>query len=162
LAIVAGLGIAALSFRLLPPLSPAFRTRRLMTLTLRDLRRLAIGPIPRQPADWEGRMYSRLCVVPDAAAPLVRAQLVTALSVGSAIVQLRLIDRRFGLGPELDAALESIARGNSAMAITRLGQLDGALAARPDAAGLQARGSILAISEGLTRHAAYFEAGARG
>jgi uncharacterized membrane protein YccC len=48
-AIVAGLGIAALSFRLLPPLSPASRTRRLMMLTLRDLRRLALGPIPRNP-----------------------------------------------------------------------------------------------------------------
>ena len=55
LAIVAGLAIAALSFRLVPPLSPAFRTRRLMKLTLRDLRRLAIGSIPRKPADWEGQ-----------------------------------------------------------------------------------------------------------
>jgi uncharacterized membrane protein YccC len=162
LAIVAGLGIAALSFRLLPPLSPAFRTRRLMTLTLRDLRRLAIGPIPRKPADWEGSMYSRLYAVPDAAAPLQRAQLVTALSVGSAIIQLRRIARRLDLGPELDAALEAVARGDSAMATTRLGQLDGALAARPDAAGLQARGSILAISEGLIQHARYFDAGEPG
>jgi uncharacterized membrane protein YccC len=162
LAIIAGLGVAALSFRLLPPLSPAFRTRRLMTLTLRDLRRLAIGPIPRQPADWEGRMYGRLCVVPDAAAPLQRAQLVTALTVGSEIIQLRRIADRLGLGPELDAALEAIARGHSAVATTRLGQLDGALAARPDAACLQARGSILAISEALIQHATYFDAGAPG
>ncbi|MBV8089408.1 MAG: FUSC family protein, partial [Alphaproteobacteria bacterium] len=161
-AIVAGLAVAALSFRLLPPLSPAFRTRRLMTLILRDLRRLAISPIPRNPADWEGRMYSRLCAVPDAAAPLQRAQLVTALSVGSEIIQLRRIAPHLGLGPELDAALEAMARGDSAMAITCLGQLDGALAARPDAAGLQARGSMLAISEGLTQHATYFDAGALG
>src|SRR6267154_6859386 len=35
LAIVAGVGAAALSFRLLPPLSPALRTRRLLALTLR-------------------------------------------------------------------------------------------------------------------------------
>ncbi len=41
--IVFGAGFAALSFRLLPPLSPAFRTRRLLALTLRDLRRLALG-----------------------------------------------------------------------------------------------------------------------
>jgi len=133
-----------------------------MTLTLRDLRRLAIGPIPREAADWEGSMYSRLCAVPDAAAPLQRAQLVTALSVGSAIIQLRRIARRLGLGPELDAALEAMARGDSAMATTRLAQLDGALAARPDAAGLQVRGSILAISEGLVQHATYFDAGAPG
>ena len=37
-AIVAGVGAAALSFRLLPPLSPAFRARRLLALTWRDLR----------------------------------------------------------------------------------------------------------------------------
>jgi uncharacterized membrane protein YccC len=162
LAIVAGLGIAALSFRLLPPLSPASRTRRLMMLTLRDLRRLALGPIPRRPADWEASIYSRLSSVPDRAAPLQRAQLVTALSVGSEIIQLRRIAPRLGLGPELDAALEAMARGDSAMATARLGQLDGALAARPDAAGLQARGLILAISEALTQHAAYFGAGAPG
>jgi uncharacterized membrane protein YccC len=162
LAIVAGLCVAALSFRLLPPLSPAFRTRRLMTLTLRDLRRLATGPIPRQPADWEGRIHSRLCAVPDAAAPLQRAQLVTALSVGSEIIRLRCIARRPGLGPELDAALEAMARGDSAMATARLGQLDGALAARPDASSLQVRGSILAILEALIQHATYFDAGVPG
>ena len=60
LAIVAGVGAGAFSFRLMPPLSPAFRTRRLLALTLRDLRRLATGPIPRTPDDWEGRMYGRL------------------------------------------------------------------------------------------------------
>ena len=48
------------------------------------------------------------------------------------------------------------------MATTRLGQLDVALAARPDAAGLQERGSILAVSEGLIQHATYFDAGAPG
>src|SRR5260370_10726809 len=59
LAIVAGVGAAAVSFRLMPPLSPAFRTRRLLALALRDLRRLATGPIPPTPDDCEGRMYGR-------------------------------------------------------------------------------------------------------
>jgi hypothetical protein len=36
LAIVAGIGAAALSFRLLPPLPQALRTGRLLALTLRD------------------------------------------------------------------------------------------------------------------------------
>ena len=75
LAIVAGLGIAAFSFRVLPPLSPASRTCRLMMLTLRDLRRLALRPVSRNPADWEGSIYRRLSAVPDAAAPIQRAQL---------------------------------------------------------------------------------------
>ena len=42
LALVGGSTVGALAFRLLPPLSPAIRTRRLLSLTLRDLRRLAM------------------------------------------------------------------------------------------------------------------------
>src|SRR5258708_38628419 len=64
LAIVAGLGAAAMSFRLLPPLSPTLRTRRLLALSLRDLRRLATGPIPRMANDWGSRISSRLSALP--------------------------------------------------------------------------------------------------
>jgi uncharacterized membrane protein YccC len=161
-AIVAGAGAAALSFRLLPPLSPAFRARRLLALTLRDLRRLAVGPIPRTPDDWEGRMYGRLSVLPDAAEPLQRSQLVAALSVGNEIIQLRHIARQLDLGSGLDAALEALAQGNSAIATKRLALLDQALAAQLGAAALRARGSILAMSEALTEHSIYFDAGASG
>jgi len=162
LAIVAGVGTAALFFRLVPPLSPAFRTRRLLALTLRDLRRLAVGPIPRTPDDWEGRVYGRLSVLPDAAEPLQRAQLVAALSVGLEIIQLRHIARRLGLASELNVVLEGVGRGDSAIATTRLARLDEILAARPGIAALRARGSVLAMSEALTQHAAYFDAGAPG
>jgi uncharacterized membrane protein YccC len=158
LAIVAGAGTAALSFRLLPPLSPAFRTRRLLALTLRDLRRLAVGPIPRTPDDWQGRMYGRLSVLPDSAEPLQRSQFVAALSVGTEIIQLRRVARRLDLGSDLDVALEAMARGGSGMATARLARLDEALASRPGAAVFRARGSILAMSEALTQHAAYFDA----
>ena len=160
LATVAGVGAAALSFRLLPPLSPMLRARRLLALTLRDLRRLATGSIPRSPDAWEERVYSRLSVLPDAAEPLQRSQLVAALSVGAEIIRLRPICRRLDLGSHLDAALAAMARGDSAMTIVRLTRLDEALAARPGAAALRARGSILAMSEALTQHAAYFDAGA--
>jgi uncharacterized membrane protein YccC len=167
LAIVAGVGAAAFSFRLLPPLPPALRTRRLLALTLRDLRRLATGRIARAPDDWEGRVYSRLSVLPDAAEPLQRAQLVAALSVGIEIIQLRRIARRLGLGSDLDAALEAVARGSSALATARLARLDHVLMSLPGAGleapiALRARGSILAMSEVLIQHAAYFDAGAPG
>src|SRR6266481_4428809 len=76
LAIVVGSIAGALSFRILPPLSPAFRTHRLLMLTLRDLRRIATVPAPPLRGDWDGRMYSRLAALPDAAEPLPRAQLV--------------------------------------------------------------------------------------
>jgi uncharacterized membrane protein YccC len=44
LAIVVGCGVAPLAFLLLPPLSPAVRVRRLLALTSRDLRRVAVAP----------------------------------------------------------------------------------------------------------------------
>ena len=165
LAICAGLGVAAFSFRLLPPLRPAFRTRRLLELTLRDLRRLATGRVPSTADDWEGRMYGRLAVLPDSAEPLQRSQLVAALAMGTEIIQLRRIVPRLGLGTDLRAALEALGCGNCRTAAMRLAEFDGRLAALfgSEAAAslaLQARGSILAISEALIQHASYFDAGA--
>src|SRR5262249_20134446 len=55
LAVVAGVSIALLAMLLLPPLSPTVRARRLLDLTLRDLRRLAAGRISESVSDWEGR-----------------------------------------------------------------------------------------------------------
>jgi uncharacterized membrane protein YccC len=162
LAIIAGSGAAALSFRLVPPLSPAFRTRRLLALTLRDLHRLTSGPIPRTSEDWEGRMYGRLSALPDQAQPLQRAEMLAALSVGTEIIQLRHIAHRMDLGFELDRALEMLRRGDIGLATTHLDRLDDALADRPGAAALRARGSILAMTEVLTQHPTYFEAGERG
>jgi uncharacterized membrane protein YccC len=160
-AIVAGIGVALLSFRLLPPLSPAYRTRRLLVLTLRDLRRLATGRTYR---DWFGHVGGRLVTMPDAATPLQRAQLLAALSVGSEIIQLRDRARRLGLNADLDPALAAVAQGEYANATAQLARLDAALATQ-SATGpemqtvLRARGSILVISETLARHASYFEAG---
>jgi uncharacterized membrane protein YccC len=162
LAIVAGVGVGALSFRLLPPLSPALRTRRLLKLTLRDLRRLTTGPIARTANEWEARTYGRLSALPEQAEPLQRAQLLAALSVGTEIIRLRRVARRFEPHAELDAALDALARGDSSVAIERLARYDKRLAglpgARPGArVRLRARGSILAMSEALAQHAAYFD-----
>src|SRR5205823_4068847 len=162
LAITAGVGAAAFSFHLLPPLSPALRTRRLLALTLRDLRRLATGPIPRTPDDWEGRMFGRFAALPDQAQPLQRSQLMAAFSLGTEIIQLRRICRRLDLSLRLDAALEAIARGDCAMATEKLAELDAVLASRPGAAELRARGLILALSASRAQHAAFFDAGAPG
>jgi uncharacterized membrane protein YccC len=166
LAIVAGVGVAALAFRLLPPLSPALRSRRLLARTLRDLRRLTTGPIQRTANTWEGLVYSRLSALPEQAEPLQRAQLMAALSVGTEIIRLRPIAHRFDQDVELDAALDAIAKGDSSAAVERLARLDQRLASlphtRPGArARLRTRGSLLAISEALAEHAAYFDSGAR-
>ena len=164
LAIVPPVGAAVLSFRLIPPLSPAYRTRRLLALTLRDLRRLATGPPPRTPDEWEGRMYGRFAALPDQAQPLQRSQLTATFSVGSQIIQLRHIASRLELETTLDSALEALAQGESAMAVERFASVDQMLASHPGtaAAVLRARGLILAISAALTQHAACFDAGAPG
>ena len=85
-----------------------------------------------------------------------------ALSVATEIIRLRPIVRLMDLGSELDAALEALGRGNIALTTAHLDRLDDALAARPDSAALRARGGILAMTEVLTQHAAYFEAGESG
>jgi uncharacterized membrane protein YccC len=162
-AIISGVGAAALAFRLLPPLSPALRTRRLLTLTLRDLRRLMTGPIPRTAKEWQDRVYSRLSALPEQAEPLQRAQLTAALSAGTEIIRLRRIARRFDRDVELDVALDAVAKGDSSVAAERLAQLDQRLAAvtgRGARVRFRARASILATSEALAQHAAYFDTGA--
>lgn len=161
-AAIAGLISAALSFRLLPLLPPAARAHRLLSLTLRDLRRLARGKRPRTPEGWEGRVYSRLSVLPDSATPLQRSQLLAALSVGCEIIRLRNICSDLDLGSGLDEALAALAGGNSAAAAAKLRSLDNALAARPGTAILEARAGLLAISEAFMEHAGYFDAAAHG
>ncbi len=169
LAIVTGCAVGALSFRVIPPLSPAYRTRRLLALSLRDLRRVAIG---HTPDDWDGHIRGRLVMMPNEATPLQRAQLLAALSVGSEIIRLRNDARHLDpdlredsvVGAHLEAALIAVAQGNSAIATARLVRLDEILATRPaDTGGLQtalrARADILLLSETLTDHAAYFDAG---
>jgi uncharacterized membrane protein YccC len=155
-AIVAGTTAGVLSFRLLPPLSPAFRTRRLLALSLRDLRRLAGG---HTPPDWVGRIQGRLAVLPAGATLLQGAQLLAALSVGMEIMQLRDIAQALGLGRGLEPAFAAIAQGNSAAALVQLRQFDAVLAAQPETQTiLRARSRLIAISEALAQHATYFDA----
>jgi fusaric acid resistance family protein len=158
LAILAGIGAVALSFRLLPPLSPAFRTRRLLALTLRDLRRLAMG---RTPGDWMGHIHGRLSAMPREATPVQRAQLLGSLSVGSEIIRLRPLALRLGVGTEFEHALAALAQGKSSTAIARLTRLDAVLAGNECAERevVRARARILTLSEVLLEHSDHFNEG---
>ncbi len=160
LTILAGLGAAMLAFRLLPPLSPAFRTRRLLALTLRDLRRLAARPVPPARSDWAEGLYGRLSVLPEAATSEDRARLVAALAIGNEIIRLRNFAGPAGFDAGLDAALAAVAEGDSALAIRCLGRLDRRLAEQPDEAEprmIRARAVILAMSEALAQYSSYFD-----
>jgi uncharacterized membrane protein YccC len=168
LALVVGCGIGALSFRLVPPLSPELRAGRLTAFALSDLRRLATTTAAlHTPEDWEGRMYHRLAAVPDASDPLKRAHLMAALSVGIAIIHLRRAGRQLGLNPELDLALAALAEGHSTAASAELGRLDDRLASVVEAGAetslaARARGRILLVRDALSQHQAYFDRGAAG
>jgi uncharacterized membrane protein YccC len=155
-ALLAGIIVGALSFRLILPLSPAYRTRRLLALAVRDLRRLAMQ---ESFPDWEGHIYGRLAALPPEATPLQHAEVLAALSLGTEIIRLCPVVRRFDTGSELDDALAAIADGKSATALPHLRCLDETLAscslAEPEA--LRARGSILVITEVLSQHADYFD-----
>jgi len=162
LAIFVGCAIAPLTFRLLPPLSPALRASRLLALTLRDLRRLVISPLPPRSEDWERRMYDRLAALPNQAESSQRAQLLAALSVGTNIDHLRRLAPRLGAVTELDAATASFAQGNSTVAIAQLHQLDRRLASNPNTGSekddaLRVRGRLVALSELIAEHNAYFD-----
>ena len=165
LAILTGVGVATVAFRLIPPLSPAFRTRRLLALTLRDLRRLAVRGAPPTLERWADRVFARLVVLPNQAAPIERSRLLAALSVGKEIIQLRQLEADRGFGAALDEAFRALAQGRSATALAELQRLEERLAApvefglRPPVA-LRAQARILALSALLTQHAAYFDAGA--
>jgi uncharacterized membrane protein YccC len=164
LAIFVGCTVAPLAFLLLPPLSPAQRTRRLLALTLRDLRRLAVAPRRLTWEGWDARMIGRLTALPDQAEPLQRARLLAALSVGAEIIQLSRMSPRLGAA-ELEAALKAVTSGNTTTAIAKLREFDNRLASSPDAkpetaVALRARGRLLVISEALTEHSSYFDMGA--
>jgi uncharacterized membrane protein YccC len=166
LGIVGGSIAAALSFRLIPPLSPAVRTRRLLGLALRDLRRLAAGRASFTLEAWRGLNFGRLAAMPEAATPPQRANLLAALTAGLEIIQLRRLGAALGLGSVFEPALDTLAQGRSAEASAQLSMLSAVLAPFPRARdeaeaalALEARGSIVAITGALSRHGPYFDAG---
>jgi len=164
LAALLGCLLGALSFPLLPSLSPALRVRRLLALTLRDLRRLAMNPRPPSSEDWESRIYGRLAALPHQVEPLQLGQLLAAVSVGTEIIQLRGMAPQLAVAAQLDAALGALAQGNGAIAIAQLRQLDQRLASAADGSAetaivLRARAHILGLSEALTTHSSYFHSG---
>jgi uncharacterized membrane protein YccC len=162
IAIVAGCAAGALSFRLIPPLSPQFRTQRLLALSLRDLRRLATDPSWRQ-RSWEERLHSRIAALPNDAAPRQRAVLVAALTVGGSIVSLRQIAPQLGFAAEFEAALGHFSSGDCSAMMMDLEASDRRLVALADHDGLavmRARGQLLAIRDALSDHRVYFETGA--
>ena len=161
-AIVAGVGFGAMAMRLLPPLSPAIRSRRLLALTLTDLRRLARQASPGRQDDWESRGVARLLAMPDQAAAS-RAR--RACCSGRCRERDRMVSpcrASVRLGAVVDTALSALATGRGGEAIERLKEIDRQVAAMPAAQPgrrilLRLRASILVISDQLAQFGSYFD-----
>jgi uncharacterized membrane protein YccC len=162
-AILAGIAVGAVAMLIVPPLSPAIRTQRLLALTLADLRRLAKrAPSRRREDDWESRIVARFLAMPEQAEPVERAMLVAAMAVGNHIVRLRRVAPRFVPGVAVDTALQALAEGRSGEAAERLKDIDRQLAALPRArsgsrAVLGLRAGLLVICGQLAWYPSYYD-----
>jgi uncharacterized membrane protein YccC len=159
LAIVAGIVAAALSLRLIPPPSPAWRIERLSGLTLRDLRRLAIRRRWLDRRRWTGLVCQRVAALPAQASLEDAARLVAALSAGEAVIHLREVRRQLAGKQFLDRALQCLAAADiagtkRALALFSAEQADGPMQEALE--GVRARGSAAVITEALARHPVFF------
>jgi uncharacterized membrane protein YccC len=162
IAILAGIAFAVVAMLILPPLSPAIRTQRLLALTLADLRRVAKRASPGRQDDYVSRGVARLLAMPEQAQPDERAELAAAVAVGKEIVWLRHVAPRFVPSAAVDAALAALAEGRSREAIEHLEAIDRQIAALPrgNSGGrvlLRLRASILVISGQLAQFGSYFD-----
>ncbi len=162
IAILAGVAFGTLAMLVIPPLSPAIRTDRLLALTLADLRRFAKRTSPGSQDDWESRNVGRLLAMPDQTEPHERDQLAAAVAVGKEMVRLQRVAPRFVSREAVDAALLALADGRSTEAIERFKAIDRLLAALPRAGrasrvSLSLRASILVICGQLSEFGPYFD-----
>lgn len=161
-AILAGVGLGMLAFRLVPPMPPEARARRLLALTLRDLRRLARGRLRLGETEWKALVYGRLSAMPGSVDRLQSARLAATLSLGTDMIRLRRSAQRFGLNPLLGEAMAAIDAGDSAATIQALHRFDAELAAVPEGQPganprLRARGTVLSAINSLRQFAPYFD-----
>jgi uncharacterized membrane protein YccC len=160
IAILAGIAFGVVAMLVIPPLSPAIRTQRLLSLMLRDFRRLMRRDSPDKPGDWENRGVARLLAMPDKAEAQERSELAAIVAVGKEIVRFRHIAPRFVPSAMIDAVLAPLAEGRSGEAIARLDDIDRRVAALPRARSrmlLSLRSSIMVISGQLGEFASCFD-----
>ncbi len=157
-AILSGLAVGTILIRLIPPPSPATRTRRLLGFALADLRRLAAGRGTRSRRVWTDRMLARMVALPDAAEPVERSKMASALAVGLQVIRLSTVAPRFASAAAIEAALRPLAEGRVQAALAGLDALDRELtAAGPEAIVRRLRAVALAMSEELATYPEFFD-----
>jgi uncharacterized membrane protein YccC len=159
LAISTGMVVATFFTRLIPPLTSARRAKRLLALTLHDLRGLVIERRRFAREDWVGLVSRRLEAMPGQATPEEEAQLLAAMSVGEAAITLLDARPHLQAGAELDRAFASFADANVPGArqwLHRFCDLQPEASVNRAARGMQAAVQATLIAEALQRHVVFF------
>lgn len=159
LAIAVGTVVAAISLRLIPPLPPEWRIRRLLALTLRDLRQLATGRRWPSRSKWIDLTCQRLAALPPQATLEEVAQLLAAVSAGEAVIELRNSGVDGAARVMLERALANFAMADVVGArdwFARFCELQPAGAATGSLPGLRVRATAAVIALILRRHAGFF------
>ena len=159
LAIGAGAVLAALFFRLLPPVSPQRRIERLLALALRDLRALLSGARSLRQESWLAILSARLGAMPKEASLEEEAALLATFSVGEAAIAL-LAARPVCQEPALlDRAFACLARARVEEArgcLVRFAAAQGLAPLADGSARIKAAGEATLIADALQRHAGFF------
>lgn len=155
LTIILGNIIGTLFFIIIPGLSPEVRTRRLLALSVRDLRRLAARSQARDAARWTAVMTRRVEDLPPQATDAQASSLTTLFVLGRALILLREapaseVERR-----RISDASAALAEGRVAIARIAFGDMERVLSERPAAqpsetpAGLPSLVQIKIITDAL-------------
>jgi uncharacterized membrane protein YccC len=159
LAISAGMVVAAIFMRLLPPVAPAMRIQRLLHLTLRDLRRVAGRRQRLEKGDWISVVSQRLAVMPKQATLDQEAELLAGLSVGEASIGLLEARPHLPGSDALDHAFACLGVANVAETLEWLARFclqQPVGAAAETQRGMQAAVQATLIADALTRHGSFF------
>lgn len=130
LTIIMGNIIGTLFFIIIPGLSPEVRTRRLLALSVRDLRRLAARSQARDAARWTAVMTRRVEDLPPQATDAQASSLMTLFVLGRTLIMLREtlageVQRRL-----ISDASAALAEGRVALARIAFGDMARGLADR--------------------------------
>lgn len=153
LTIILGNIAGTLFFIIIPSLSPEVRTRRLLALSVRDLRKLAARP--RNSARWTAVMTRRAEDLPPQATREQAGSLMTLFVLGRALIVLRETLAGAAEGGLLARACSELAAGRPALARIAFGDIERVLAERVEAhpaevqAGLPARMQTRIITTAL-------------
>ncbi len=159
-AVSAGVVIAVISVRLLPPLTPRWRIERSLRFTLRDLRELAGGRREFTQDAWRCLVSARLAALPKEASLEQEAELLATLSVGEAAIALLSAQATHPGRALLDHAFASLAEAQVSEARESLARFSAQASFRSDAgAEIDLAVQATLIAEALDRHERFFSSG---